>query len=339
MARPKSEDKKQALLEAATAAFAQSGIAASTSAIARSAGVAEGTLFRYFATKDELLNELYLAIKLRLVRTMIAGLDPDEKRPKENARNIWNSYIDWGVRNPMEHKAIRRMALSERITDETRRQVKESFPELNEMCQLSVKEIFLSEAYRAFGDALFLSLAETTIEFASHDPQRAREIIALGVAYFISALYAPRLIARYSMGRILLTGLAVQIAGLLLLCATFSRFGVATSALTLVPATALIGYGQALIVNSFYRIGMRDISASDAGAGSAILSTLQQATLGLGPAILGSLFLALARRGGGNYPQALIDFLLVEVAMMLLLGAIALWLRHHLNRQPATVAS
>ncbi|HIE9246062.1 TPA: MFS transporter [Klebsiella variicola subsp. variicola] len=169
--------------------------------------------------------------------------------------------------------------------------------------------------------------------------QSGNSFIALGVAYFISALYAPRLIARYSMGRILLTGLAVQIAGLLLLCATFSRFGVATSALTLVPATALIGYGQALIVNSFYRIGMRDISASDAGAGSAILSTLQQATLGLGPAILGSLFLALARRGGGNYPQALIDFLLVEVAMMLLLGAIALWLRHHLNRQPATVAS
>ncbi|MEH9543236.1 TetR/AcrR family transcriptional regulator [Klebsiella sp. 136999] len=181
MARPKSEDKKQALLEAATAAFAQSGIAASTSAIARSAGVAEGTLFRYFATKD--------AIKLRLVRTMIAGLDPDEKRPKENARNIWNSYIDWGVRNPMEHKAIRRMALSERITDETRRQVKESFPELNEMCQLSVKEIFLSEAYRAFGDALFLSLAETTIEFASHDPQRAREIIALGFEAMWHALH------------------------------------------------------------------------------------------------------------------------------------------------------
>ncbi|HCT9467559.1 TPA: MFS transporter, partial [Klebsiella pneumoniae] len=169
--------------------------------------------------------------------------------------------------------------------------------------------------------------------------QSGNSFIALGVAYFISALYAPRLIARYSMGRILLTGLTVQIAGLLLLCATFSRFGVATNALTLVPATALIGYGQALIVNSFYRIGMRDISASDAGAGSAILSTLQQATLGLGPAILGSLFLALARRGGGNYPQALIDFLLVEVAMMLLLGAIALWLRHHLNRQPATVAS
>ncbi|MCJ4221431.1 hypothetical protein LNX18_16285, partial [Klebsiella pneumoniae] len=46
-----------------------------------------------------------------------------------------------------------------------------------------------SEAYRAFGDALFLSLAETTIEFASHDPQRAREIIALGFEAMWHALH------------------------------------------------------------------------------------------------------------------------------------------------------
>jgi hypothetical protein len=53
------------------------------------------------------------------------------------------------------------------------------------------------------------------------------------------------------------------------------------TALTLAPATGLVGYGQALIVNSFYRIGMRDIQPDDAGAASAILSTLQQAALGL----------------------------------------------------------
>ena len=169
--------------------------------------------------------------------------------------------------------------------------------------------------------------------------QSGNSFIALGVAYFVSALYAPKLIARYSMGRILLTGLAVQIAGLLLLIATFQHFGLHTAALTMVPSTALIGYGQALIVNSFYRIGMRDISACDAGAGSAILSTLQQATLGLGPAILGSLFLTLARHSGGNYPLALIDFLAVEVVMMLILGAIALWLRHQLNVRPAVATS
>ncbi|MGE0971476.1 MFS transporter [Klebsiella sp. WOUb02] len=169
--------------------------------------------------------------------------------------------------------------------------------------------------------------------------QSGNSFIALGIAYFVSALYAPKLIARYSMGRILLIGLTVQIIGLLLLMATFYHFGIRTSPLALVPATALVGYGQALIVNSFYRIGMRDISASDAGAGSAILSTLQQASLGLGPALLGSLFLALARRSGGDYALALIDFLAVEVGMMLLLGAIALRLRHHLNIRSLAAAS
>lgn len=167
--------------------------------------------------------------------------------------------------------------------------------------------------------------------------QSGNSFIALGVAYFVSAWYAPKLIARYSMGRILMTGLTVQIAGLLLLIATFWRFGQANTALTLAPATILIGYGQALIVNSFYRIGMRDISSCDAGAGSAILSTLQQATLGLGPAILGTLFLTFARHNGGHYPQAMIGFLSIEVVMMLTLGGIALWLRHRLEAAPLPV--
>ncbi|MDK9586949.1 MFS transporter [Lelliottia wanjuensis] len=169
--------------------------------------------------------------------------------------------------------------------------------------------------------------------------QSGNSFIALGVAYFVSAWYAPKLIARYSMGRILMTGLTVQIAGLLLLIATFWRFGQANTALTLAPATILIGYGQALIVNSFYRIGMRDISSCDAGAGSAILSTLQQATLGLGPAILGTLFLTFARHNGGHYPQAMIGFLSIEVVMMLMLGGIALWLRHRLEAGPLPAAS
>ena len=169
--------------------------------------------------------------------------------------------------------------------------------------------------------------------------QSGNSFIALGVAYFVSAWYAPKLIARYSMGRILMTGLTVQIAGLLLLIATFWRFGQASTALTLAPATILIGYGQALIVNSFYRIGMRDISSCDAGAGSAILSTLQQATLGLGPAILGTLFLTFARHNGGHYPQAMIGFLSIEVVMMLALGGIALWLRHRLEAGPLPAAS
>ncbi|WP_252145185.1 MFS transporter [Yokenella regensburgei] len=161
--------------------------------------------------------------------------------------------------------------------------------------------------------------------------QSGNSFIALGVAYFVSALYAPRLIARYSMGRILLTGITVQISGLLLLMLTFWYYGQHTSTLTLVPATSLVGYGQALIVNTFYRIGMRDISACDAGAGSALLSTLQQSSLGLGPAVLGTLFLTLEQHSGGSYREAIVGFLGVEVLMMVVLGGFGLWQRQRLN--------
>ncbi|EOY8930377.1 TetR/AcrR family transcriptional regulator [Enterobacter hormaechei] len=136
MARPKSEDKKQALLEAATAAFAQSGIAASTALIARNAGVAEGTLFRYFATKDDLLN--------------------------------------------VAHAAIRQIGVSEKLNAETEQAVKDMFPELHELCRRSIRPVFMSDEFKTFGDAMFLSLAETTMEFAARDPSRAVDFKALG---------------------------------------------------------------------------------------------------------------------------------------------------------------
>jgi len=160
--------------------------------------------------------------------------------------------------------------------------------------------------------------------------QSGNSFIALGVTYFISAWFAPRLIARYSTSTILLTGLAIQIIGLLALIATFRIWGVNNTALTLAPATGLVGYGQALIVNSFYRIGMRDIQPDDAGAASAILSTLQQAALGLGPAIFGAILLHALQNHHGDYTQAVNVFLTVETAMMVVLALATLRMRHRL---------
>lgn len=180
MARPKSEDKKQALLEAATAAFAQSGIAASTALIARNAGVAEGTLFRYFATKDDLLNALYLHLKQDLCQTMLSTLDRTLTHPKAYTRNIWNSYVEWGIRNPVANAAIRQLGVSEKINTETEQAVKDMFPELHELCRRSVRQVFMSDEFKTFGDAIFLTLAETTMEFATRVPSRAADFKALG---------------------------------------------------------------------------------------------------------------------------------------------------------------
>ncbi len=161
--------------------------------------------------------------------------------------------------------------------------------------------------------------------------QSGNSFIALGVTYFVSAWFAPKLIARYNTSTILLTGLGIQIAGLLALIVTFRLWGLNNTALTLAPATGLVGYGQALIVNSFYRIGMRDIQPDDAGAASAILSTLQQAALGLGPAIFGAILLHALHAHGGDYARAINLFLGVETLMMVVLAATTLCHRHRLS--------
>ncbi|AUV02084.1 MFS transporter [Phytobacter ursingii] len=160
--------------------------------------------------------------------------------------------------------------------------------------------------------------------------QSGNSFVVLGLFYFASACYAPKLIARHSLRTILLSGIAIQISGLAALFATIWLTHGHLNALNLAPSTALIGYGQALIVNSFYRIGMRDIASQDAGSGSAILSTLQQATLGLGPAVLGGLFLHLLNLSQGNYNEALGGFLVAEIVMMLLLAVAALGARQQL---------
>ena len=58
MARVRSPEKRSAILRAAVHEIAEVGLGAPTAKIAGRAGVAAGTLFTYFANKEELLNEL-----------------------------------------------------------------------------------------------------------------------------------------------------------------------------------------------------------------------------------------------------------------------------------------
>ncbi len=97
MARPlKAKTSGRRFLAAATEAVAGLGVMqAPTAKIAKGAGVAEGTLFTYFATKDELLNGLYLELKMDLRDAVITGY-PAGKSLFDRSRHFWDRYIGWG---------------------------------------------------------------------------------------------------------------------------------------------------------------------------------------------------------------------------------------------------
>jgi len=106
--------------------------------------------------------------------------------------------------------------------------------------------------------------------------------------------------------------------GLLGLMLTLKWVWPLPSLLNLMPATVLIGIGQAFIVSCFFRIGLSDVSTEQAGAGSSMLSTVQQAAFGLGSALLGTVF-AQTLHHYGNYLDAALAALLVEFCLMLVL--------------------
>jgi len=144
--------------------------------------------------------------------------------------------------------------------------------------------------------------------------------IPLGAAYFASSLVSARLAARLGRLRALLLGSSVQMAGLLGILLSCRLAWPHPSLLSLAPALMLVGAGQAQIVSSFFRIGLSDVPADHAGAGSAMLTTVQQAAFGLGSAVLGAVF-AQTFAGGGDALAALFAAIGAEFGLMMLLLA------------------
>ena len=106
MAKVKTQDKRAAILQAATKIFSERGFwNTPTSLISKKAGVADGTLFLYFKTKDTLINALYLEIKMELAEVLMAQFS-DKKNNKEKIHHIWNQYIHWSIKNPEKYKVI-----------------------------------------------------------------------------------------------------------------------------------------------------------------------------------------------------------------------------------------
>ena len=149
--------------------------------------------------------------------------------------------------------------------------------------------------------------------------------IALGAAYFLVSISSTRIVEHLGKRATLLLGCAIQMSGLLLLMAPFYYGWATIGVLILMPATLVIGGGQALIVSTFYRIGMADVPRDYAGAGSATLSTVQQAAFGMGPMVLGSVFTQMLLQG--DYRHAVLATLAAEWLLMLALVAHTLWSR------------
>lgn len=179
MARPKSEDKRNAILAAATEVIALQGDSAPTAKIARQAGVAEGSLFTYFANKDELLNQLYLALKEDMGAVMLADY-PAGASHRERLRHVWQRYVNWGVKRPQQRKAMAMLGISERVTPATKLAGMQAFGDIQALLGECMASGPLRDRPGAFAAAVLGTLAETTMDFMTRYPDDAELYQASG---------------------------------------------------------------------------------------------------------------------------------------------------------------
>ncbi|MEZ5937491.1 MAG: TetR/AcrR family transcriptional regulator [Hyphomonadaceae bacterium] len=85
---------RERLVRAATSIAAREGLAAATTAaIADRAGVAEGTLYRHFPSKDELLIAAYRDMKNRVFIQAAEGVDTSLP-PPDRLKRMWRAIYD-----------------------------------------------------------------------------------------------------------------------------------------------------------------------------------------------------------------------------------------------------
>jgi AcrR family transcriptional regulator len=179
MARPKSENRRAALLAAATRVFAEHGLAASTSLISSTAGVSEGSLFTYFKTKDELVNALYREIRLDLADEVLANF-PRRASVQQRLEHVFARYVSWGVENPAQRRALKLVSMSNAITEETRADGGVLFAEVDRLYKEATEQRRVHALPAHMAGQTLKALAEMTMELIDREPEQASTYQALG---------------------------------------------------------------------------------------------------------------------------------------------------------------
>jgi AcrR family transcriptional regulator len=185
VARPKSQDKRNAILDAATRLFAERGLTdAPTSEISKQAGVAEGTLFTYFETKDDLINALYQEIKLELADAMMSDF-PRKKNVRIRLQHIWDRYVNWGIANPKQRRVLAQLTVSEVLTKESKDAAGAPFVEFQIMIRDAIDQhVFRNDLPEELISRSLVALGEATIDLTVSKPSKAKQYRDSGFQVF-----------------------------------------------------------------------------------------------------------------------------------------------------------
>lgn len=172
MARPKSDEKREAIMAAAMRIIAAHGLRASTASIAQEAGVSNGALFTYFDTKSALLNALYLQIKADMAQATMIDL-PLDADLRGQMRHVWDRWVAWAQAHPQQRRALAELSVSHELTAATRAAAAESYAGIATLLERSRAHGVLRDAPLLLVGALVVGLLDATVDTMTRDASHA----------------------------------------------------------------------------------------------------------------------------------------------------------------------
>ena len=173
MARPRSDDKRNAVLAAATRVIASHGLGAPTALIAKEAGVSNGSLFAYFETKTVLLNQLYVQLKVETASSALDGL-PDGSDVRAQLSHMWSGWVRWATTDADKRRCLAQLSVSDEITVVSKDVGHRAMAGIGEILEACRESGPMRHAPLGLIVSLMNAVAEATVDFILHDPANAQ---------------------------------------------------------------------------------------------------------------------------------------------------------------------
>lgn len=186
MVRKLSPEKREQFLNSALKLFVVNGVqGTSTAAIAKDAGTAAGTLFLYFPTKQDLINELVLKIG-KGQSDYIKSLLESNLSTQETFFTIWGGSIRWFQDNAEAYLYIQQVRDSGVVSEDVVRESNQYFDYYYHAIQKGLQEDILKPyPIELIGEMLYRCIvAVMNLINAQPDHAKREEYIQLGFDIF-----------------------------------------------------------------------------------------------------------------------------------------------------------
>jgi AcrR family transcriptional regulator len=182
MIRKLAPDKRQNFLDAALKLFVANGVQnTSTAAIAKEAGTAAGTLFLYFPTKQDLINELVLQVAREQAENMKTLLQPSLS-VRDMFFTIWSGSIRWFLENRDAYQYVQQVRDTGLVGEAATRESSKFFGYYYEAIQKGLDEGAIKPyPIEVVGGILYQDIvAVMNLLRTQSNPRKQEEIIQMG---------------------------------------------------------------------------------------------------------------------------------------------------------------